>query len=62
MLYTLKKITSVIMQYENHVTTILNNPDFSNSYPLNKFYSFEFSCKYASPNHETLRVRHIKKE
>lgn len=38
-----------------HVTAILNYPDFSNSYPLNKFYCFEFSCKYASSNHETLR-------
>lgn len=50
-----EKITSVIIQYENHIAAILNDPDFPDSYSLNKIYSFEFSCKYASPNWKTLR-------
>lgn len=45
------------MQYENHIAAILNNPDFPDSYTLNKIYYFEFSCKYTSPNWETLRDR-----
>ena len=43
------------MQYENHNNIILRDPDFPDSYPQNKIYYFEFSCKYLSPNWETLR-------